>query len=45
MDSVKHSTQPSPIMSLLNFLGASLLASLSISLVLIGIVLLLSSAG
>jgi hypothetical protein len=45
MDSVKPNTQASPIMSLLNFLGASLLASVSVSLVLIGIVLLLSSAG
>jgi predicted phage tail protein len=45
MESVKSNTQPSLFMSLLNFVGASLLASAGVSLVLIGIVLLLSLAG
>jgi hypothetical protein len=45
MDTAKQSTQPSPLMSLLNFLGVSLLASAGISAVLVGIVLLLSWVG
>jgi hypothetical protein len=45
MSTAKSSTQSSPLMSLLHFLGLSLLASVGVSIVLVGIVLLLSSAG
>ena len=45
MNAVKPNTQPSPRISLLNFLGLSLLASAGISVVLVGIVLLLSLIG
>jgi len=42
MSTAKSSTQSSPLYSLLNFLGLSLLASVGVSVVLVGIVLLLS---
>jgi hypothetical protein len=45
MNTAKPSTQPSPLMSLLNFLGVSLLASAGVSVLLVGIVLLLSWLG
>lgn len=44
MSSIKSNTQPSPLISLLNLLGVSLLTSAGVSVLLIGIVLLLSSA-
>ena len=44
MNTVKPDTQPSLIISLLNFLGVSLLSAAGVSVVLAGIVLLLSSA-
>ena len=40
----KPDTQTSPLISLFNFLGISLLASAGVSAILIGIVLLLSVA-
>jgi len=43
MDIVKSSSQPSPFVSMLNFLMTSLLASLSSAIILAGIVLLLSA--
>jgi len=45
MDLVKPNTQASPLISLFNFLGISLLASAGVSVLLIGIVLLLSLVG
>ncbi|GEM_PF-775579 len=45
MDMVKPNTQASPLISLLNFLGISLLTSAGVSVLLIGIVLLLSLVG
>ena len=42
MNTVEPRIQPSPFISLLNFLGMSLLASVGVSVVLVGIVLLLS---
>lgn len=45
MNTVKSNTQPSLLISLLNFLGVSLLSAVGVSVVLAGIVLLLSSAG
>jgi hypothetical protein len=42
MNTAQSNTQP--LISLLNFLGACLLASAGVSVVLVGIVLLLSSA-
>ncbi len=43
MNASKSNTQSSAAMSLVNFFGMSLLTSLGVSIVLIGIVLLLSS--
>ncbi|MDM8559999.1 hypothetical protein [Candidatus Parabeggiatoa sp. HSG14] len=45
MNSAKPGTQTSPFISLLNFLGVSLLTSAGVSVILMGIVLLLSLAG
>jgi len=44
MNTVKSDTQPSPLMSLLNVLGVSVLSAAGVSVLLVGIVLLLSSA-
>ncbi|MDD2815059.1 MAG: hypothetical protein PHP00_04880 [Thiotrichaceae bacterium] len=41
---LKSSSQSAPFMSLLNFVGVSLLAGLSSAVVLAGVVLLISSA-
>jgi len=45
MNMGKPNPQTSPLTSLLNFLGVSLLASAGISVILVSIVLLLSLAG
>jgi predicted phage tail protein len=45
MNMVKSNTHASPFFSLLNFLGVSILASAGVSVILVGIVLLLSLAG
>ncbi len=44
MNIVKSDTQPSLLISLLNLLGVSLLSATGVSVILVGIVLLLSSA-
>ena len=43
MNTVKSGPQPSPFLSMFNFLMTSLLASISSAIILVGIVLLLSS--
>ncbi len=44
MNTVKSDTHPSFLMSFLNLLGVSMLSAAGVSVVLVGIVLLLSSA-